>query len=480
MASILSAARTQKTPNIIAIENSVVDLQYDDAAGDAVLKNDLFSHLREYIESAGHAAGFEDNPRAGDMCLISAEAFDGGLIAFGKAKNLLSAADQTLDSVTQAEIVRTAVFGPAHPVAGGSLANTFHTLMNVRVNGASLVNGAFITAVGQDSYGKIFEQSLSGHIIAKERGRQLVCHVFPTGNDRILIATPSKTNPAEGHITTDLIDGKITADVSRIMIGGFLFFTGRFQDVMDKVIDDVSAIDEAQRPTLVMTAAAQSVAEQPLFRAEFNKAARAADLIVHANTGEFRRLMDMDTDWRVPFHPAFKGLKGQDLEAAKEAHTAYQDAKKQANIDAIASATALSAHIKETYGRDLKFVVTNGSREIYTITAEAPFGAHKPHKIDKSQIVNTVGAGDNFAAGFQLGDLYGLPHANSVRMGAELAASVIQIPSARLDDQKSQELTLGKLPHVLSGGLGYLTKEALGLAPLSPAAQPKANTPKPR
>lgn len=475
--SILGAARVQKTPHIIAIENSVVDLQYRDADGDAALKNEFFSHLRELIAGAGFNPGFDDNPRPGDMRLISAEAFDGALVAFGKAQNLLSAHDlATLDTVSQAEAVRTAVFGPAYPIAGGSLANTFHTLVNSRVSGKQLVTGEFITATGRDSYGRIFEASLRDHIVFKERGRQLVCHVFPTGNDRILIATPSTIDPAEGHITADLIDGRITADVKRIMIGGFLFFTGRFKDVMDKVIGDVSALPQNERPTLVMTAAAQSVAEQSLFRAEFNRAARTSDLIVHANTGEFRRLMDMDTDWRKPYDADFTGLKGQDLETVKEAHHVYQAAKQQANHQALDKAHLLAADVLAQHGRNLTFVVTNGAREIYTVNATGT-QTHKPLKIAKSQIVNTVGAGDNFAAGFQLGDLYGLPHANASRIGSEMAASVIQIASARLDDTKENVLRIGQHDHLLGGGMAYLSRTALGLEPLNPPAAPK--TPRP-
>lgn len=475
MSSLMQSLESVKKPNVIAVENSVVDLQYLDEEGDDRLKNELFSHLKEYIERAGFEAGFEDNPRAGDMCLISAEAFDGGMIEFGLDHGLLSAEDQErLSPIRQAEKVRTHIFGRAEAIAGGSLANTFHSLLCAEVNGSPLITGKFVTATSNSKTGRIFEESLDKHIKNKRAGRQLVCHVFPTGGDRILIATPSTEDPSESHITADLLDGEITKDVDRVMIGGFLFFTGRFQEIVDKAVSEMQALAPADRPTLVMTAAAQAVAEQPLFREEVWKAARTTDLVIHANTGEYRRLLDIDTEWRKPFLKDFEGLKGQALEEAKKAHDPYQRAKQAANKAAIAKGQSIATRIYNETGNRLLFVVTNGSKQIYNIwgghmervsngQSDSGLFEDAPLKIDGSKIVNTVGAGDNFAAGFQLGHLYSLPLHVCNRMGSEMAGNVIQVSSARLDDNKERLARVGKLKYRLKGSAAYLSDTSLGL-----------------
>jgi sugar/nucleoside kinase (ribokinase family) len=446
----------------VAVENAVVDLQYHRGHGDEALQKAFFKTLKENIEAAGLKPSFGENPRAGDALLIGAEDFDAACLEFGKAQGLMKDVVALTDA-GKASAVRDIVFGAHDSVSGGSFANTFHTMQKSKINGRPVIEGTFVTCVGEDAYGDIFYNDLEGHIKAKKEGRQMVCHVFPVESDRILIATPAAVNPAEGNITADLFDGLIDEKTDRVGIGGFLFFTGRYGEVMDKVLADIQAVKADKRPDLVMTAASQAVAASPDFRAEFNKAAKAVSLTVHANTGEFRRLLDMDTEWRKPYNPAFEGLKGHDLEEAKEAHGTYQAAKQEANRVALEAAMTLIKEVKQQYGHDLKFVVTNGSKGIFTAALETGVQTYKPEKIKKEQISNTVGAGDNFAAGYQLGDLFGLSDEQSVRMGAEMAASVIQIPEARLDDHKSK--TIGSTAKV-SGGLAYL--KASTVQPLLP------------
>jgi sugar/nucleoside kinase (ribokinase family) len=478
----LEASMTRDTRHhIIAIENAVVDLQYDEAAGNDAFKKDFFANLKSYIESAGFEAGFDENPREGDSVLITAEAFDAGLIAFGKKHDILKKADEKLDSVAQAEKVCERIFGKSHPTAGGSLANTFATLINMSVNGKKVLRGDFITATGRDEAGRIFEDSLEGHIKHNTVGRQLVCHVFPVNGDRILIATPSKIEPAESFITAGLLEDEITEQTDRVMIGGFLFFTGRFKEIVDRTLELVQALPKGKRPSLVMTAAAQAVASQPLFREEFQRAMTVTDLTIHANTGEFRRLLDLDTEWRKPFEKGFDGLSGHELEDAKKANKAYQEAKQTANIVALGQAQRMADAIREEYGHHTKFIVTNGARSIYTVDADGIL-MHKPNKISKDKIVNTVGAGDNFAAGYQLGDIFNMSTQDSVRMGADLSSKVIQIPDARLNTDAEDWMVADrtKTAYQVTGALRYLSSAVSGLQSRLPGvtAHPKS-TPKP-
>jgi sugar/nucleoside kinase (ribokinase family) len=455
----------------VAVENSVVDLQYHRNQGDEALQKKFFKTLKENIEKAGHEAPFAENPRAGDALLISAEVFDDACIEFGRENGLFGSSHRVQGAEDMALYVRDMVFGYHDSVSGGSLANTFHTMQMAKLDGEALIDGTFVTCVGDDRYGKIFADDMKGHIKADKIGRQMVCHVFPAGGDRILIATPAADNPAEKNISAELVQDEITADIDRVAVGGFLYFTGRYEEVIESILNKAEQLGD-DAPTLVLTAASQIVSASEGFRAEFNRAARRMDTIVHANTGEFRRLLDMDTEWRKPFEKDFAGLTGHDLEEAKDAHSAYQAAKQEANRAALLAALELAHGIKGVHGRDLKFVVTNGSKGIFTVNTRDGVGiegvsSFKPAKVDKASIVNTVGAGDNFAAGYQLGDLSGFPSKSAVKLGAEMAASVIQIPEARLSDTASRlygaenaRLFEG-LPFKAEGGMSYVSDDSL-------------------
>lgn len=486
----------QEPSKFLAVENSVVDLVYKRGQGDEALQKSFFKTLKNNIEAAGHKSPFAENPRAGDSLLITAEVFDDACIQFGVENGLihkdsLKIAEAMEDDIVLgdqpddvalnaalakgrfAEDVRKKVFGAYDPTSGGSLANTFHTMQMAKINGQSLINGTFITCVGNDKYGEIFANDLKGHIKADKIGRQMVCHVFPVGSDRILIATPAADNPAEKNINAQHVADAITPGTDRIAVGGFLYFTGRYQEVVDRILEKAQKLGD-KAPTLVLTAAAQAVAASDGFRAEFNRAARAMNTIVHANTGEFRRLLDMDTQWRKPFEKDFAGLHGHDLEEAKEAHAEYQAAKQEANQVALRAALELAHGIKGVYGFDLKFVVTNGSKGVFVVDPNEGKGldgiaTFPAEKIKKDQIANTVGAGDNFAAGYQLGDLSYFPNSVAVKVGAEMAANVIQIPEARLSDTASKTFEGGKadrrlmtgLPFAAQGGMSYLSHETL-------------------
>ncbi|MBI1327462.1 MAG: hypothetical protein GC136_07445 [Alphaproteobacteria bacterium] len=420
----------RKKPSIMAVETAVVDLQYTENAGDAALKDEFFGHLLELITEAGRTPLFDENPRKGDMRLVPAEDFDAALIVFAKKKQI--AFDDTLAPQAQAKKIRDYLFGPAFATAGGSLANTLHGIVTSRVNGEPLVDGHFVTAVGTCESAQSFIDSLPDNLHYHQEGRQMECHVFPLDGDRILITAPSSENPAEAHIAKAIETYPELHAQDRIMIGGFLYFTPSFEKVFDQIEEFLTAQPLEHRPTLAITAAAQVVAASDRYQERIFRLVDMANTVIHGNAGEFRRLLSLDTEWRKPFEADFAGLRGDALETAKDNHTAYKKAKDAANEVAFAHARDI-CQATHYNGTTLRFVVTDGARSTSVISAEGVQRFY-PLNISRSAIVNTVGAGDSAAAGFNLSDLYGLPHEISVGFGSALASRVIQQAAARLDE----------------------------------------------
>lgn len=461
-------------PRILAVETAVVDLHYPEHGGNDGFKREFFAHLREYIVKGGGTPAFTDNPRGGDMCMVLAEDLDQALIAFGRENGL---ADQNTSEQAEkspkvaqalAAQIRDVIFGAATASAGGSLANSFHALSRATLNGKAMVEGVFATAIGADDIANAFHDSLAPDIYCNRGGRQMACHVFPIDGDRILITTPSQKNPAERLIDADLVNGALLKPYDRIMLGGFLFFTPGFDAVFDALEAHLSRRPRGQRPSLALTAAAQSVSAAPAFRARVWRMSALADTVIHANTGEFRRLMAMDDAWRTPFDADFAGLRGQALDHAKDQHAPYQSAKREANKAAMEEAVRRAQdHLKRT-GLNLRFVVTDGARGIYTISPQG-IETLPPHKITRAQIVSTVGAGDNFAAGFQLGDLYKQDAKISMMLGRDFARAIIQSPDARIPSTETK--THAK--RQFGGALSAIAPETLAAmaAPIPKPAQ---------
>ena len=469
MLSSFKARAQKRKPDILAIETAVVDLQYPKDGGGDALKHEFFAHLKELITADGNTALFDENPRGGDMCLVPAEEFDAALILFAQRHNIQFPfpISPTATPADRAFVIRDYIFGTPVSVAGGSLANTFHALVSSQLDGQQLVQGHFVTSIGVEDSANAFHDSMNGHIYCRRMGRQMECHVFPIDGDRILIATPGRADPAESHIDIALFEDALRwrkahcppAVETRIMLGGFLFFTPGFRGVCDAVIAHIQGRPANDRPSLMLTASAQAVSAHPDFRAMVAKAAHVTDTTIHANTGEFRRLLDMDTDWRKPFDVDFTGLRGQALETAKSAHIAYRAAKDAANVAAISAAFNQAAALKAAKEHTLRYVVTDGARSIHVIGPQG-HEIFAPHKIEKAQIVNTVGAGDNFAAGFQLADLYGLPHADCASLASDFAAAVIQVPAARLDGDRVVRVQESGIDYETRGALSHIGQKA--------------------
>lgn len=450
-----------KTPNIHAIETAVVDLNYDEKGGNDLLKRDFFKNLPSLLDKAGIERPLAEAPRGGDMIMADVEYLDKALVFFGQNHALISSAQNSQHKSAeyykeQAKVVLRHIFGEAVAHAGGSEANTFDGLIHSRINGQSVCTGQFATVVGDDEFADAFEKPFEGHFTGKRKGRTMVSHIVPIDGDRIMLTTPGGRFAAENNLTASVVckKGRL-AKADRIMLGGYLRFTPHWHDIYGKVLQHIQQTpDDKNKASLVMTAAAQAVADDLEFQKTFLHASTIADLTIHANTGEFRRLLGMDKEWREPTLADFADVQGQALEARKKDHDVYQGHKKDANQAAIQYAVSMCRNRKKDQKKKLRFVVTNGAKEVFVVTAQG-CETYIPEKLSRDKIVNTVGAGDNQMAGFQLGDMTGLSHEESVKLGNRFARAIIQSPRARLDrnaEHTENGVTYkGPLAHALKG-----------------------------
>jgi hypothetical protein len=426
--------------DLVVIETPVTDYLYDETKADRTLR-DAFFHLL----SPKHP------PRKGDNLLVPAEEWQNKLVAFGRKNGL--PLRPYLPLAEQATRVRDRIFGkPVSIEAGGALANSFDAIVKTTVDGRSLVDGLFVTAVGEGVSGDVFTRSLAGHLLMPPpQGWPFEAHVFPFEGDRILLSIPSFDNPPSRAMTPALLDqAGITPSTRLVMLGGYMKYTGLYETFLDKTLDLIAATASKpqQRPPLVLTTAAQEIAASPELRRALDRAHRVTRVVVSANTGEFRRLLDLDTAWRKPFDAAWirdgKPLKGNDLERAKNEHAAYQAAKRAANQVAFEEAfDRYSAHTS----LPVTFVVTNGKKGVQVVSAR---GLSEPYPVPPAPygVVNTVGGGDAFWGGYALGLLLNMPEKDCVRLGFVNAGQVIGQNEARLAPRQTMRLVGGK-PHRL-------------------------------
>lgn len=461
-----------RKPVIYGIEGSVTDRIYKPGLGNEALKRRFFSELKELMAAANPEQMFShilENPRAGDNITIAAEEFNRALIYFGQREGLLPAnLDYSGDMETAVEAyadrVAVTVFGPYDRVAGGALANTFDAMIHSRINGKNLLDGEFVTVVGEDEAGRVFADSLEGCLDAPRKGKQMEAHIIPVGSDRIIVAGAPLHNAAQNYLDETLVDPEKVKQADVVGIGGYLFFADigvPHESLNDKVmariarkiLAAISELPEGERPTVVLTPGAQMVAASPLFQQLLEEAAQVTNVVVHANTGEFRRMLrtndpenpNLDVAWRKEFAARhgdpFKGLVGHALEDAKqpdaerqtpaqfEIAQAYQAAKADANQVALTEGVRRARQ----WPHDVTFVVTNGGKGAHVASREgfnlAPYPVKKLPPGVKPQ---TVGAGDNFAAGYELGLALGLDKAGCIELAQSFATAVIQQEEARL------------------------------------------------
>ncbi|MDD3371858.1 MAG: PfkB family carbohydrate kinase, partial [Alphaproteobacteria bacterium] len=465
---------------LVVIETPVTDFLYGHAPN-AQLRDAFLASLNP-----------ENPPRKGDNITISAEEWREKLLDFGRTRQEVRS---SLGSgPVEAEQVRDIVFGKPRSIEpGGSLANTFDTLVKATLDDKPITDGRFVTAIGEGIAGKVFADSLPGKLVMPEaKGCQLEAHIIPLDGDRIIISLPSFTQPPSDYMSASQLDSVcIDKNTKMVMLGGYMTFTGKYNQFLDAVLDKVAAVSEnpKERPTIVLTTAAQCIAETQELKTALERASAVSHVIVSANTGEFRRLLGVDSDWRKPFeanwwfdtfgnaltHTApekasllapvmetgiqnlqangWKKLEGCRLEDAKESDRAYQVAKLFANERAYRYAF-------DTYCRNkqcpVTFVVTNGKKGVHVVNGKDGISNNYPVPPAPNGVINTVGAGDGFLAGYLLGDIKKLAQEYCVELGFVCSGQIIGRDEARLQPQsascvvKERAMKLGGLPAYLN------------------------------
>lgn len=456
-------------PNIVAMETSVTDAIY--SGGDETLKAQFFAELPALLDTNPAFHGLlKEPPRAGDNILIPAEAWEHALLEFNEQHSVIPMKRGPINSpgMNKAKflLISHTIFGDRQFQAGGSLANSFDAMAHSTLNGKELIDGVFITALGEGQEARVFGDALRGKVSAVMSGTQTVAHIIPISKDRIIVATPGGNTPCATHLNAKPLQDAdlLNADTDMLMLGGYLFYTPHFKEIFDVALSRVEALnqerkDAGKKPiTLVLTCAAQKVAAAPEFRDMVARASRITDVIVHANTGEFRRLLNNDTHWRIAHEAKWGGLSGHALEAAKKADDDYQHDKAQANLETIHQCAVPMA--QACLPHRLKFVVTNGARGIYVADANG-HRTYKTAHIDPSRIVNTVGAGDNFAGGYELGVALGLSEPMCITLARDFAGAVIQQDAPRLAATTSRRIAdLNGTAHETGGALAHLDAES--------------------
>lgn len=455
---------------IIAIETPVTDYIYDEASANIPLRNAFLKFLKP-----------ECPPRKGDNIMFSVQDWEGKLLTFAKENSLEEQAD--------AQAIHQIIFGAPRAVeAGGAVANSFATLTEATLNDKKVATGSFVTAIGEGLSGEVFAKSLGDKLVAPSPcGRQLEAHIFPIDGDRIIITMPDFVNPCERHMCASHLDAIEINEATRMMIlGGYVHYTGKYETFLHALLTKAEKVshDPLKRPIFVFTTAAQDVAASPSVRNALEKTKAIAPVIICANTGEFRRLMRMDTIWRHP-HEAkwwvnkegmslflsddydaydpnspqgikklladgWRRLEGHDLETAKQADAFYKQDKLTANQ--VAYQNAFRTFCQR--GNPVTFVVTNGKNGVYVVDHNGISNCYVPPRPPHG-VVNTVGGGDGFAAGYLMGHLKNLPQHHRIELGFICAGEVIGQDPARLAP-RSTAFTHDLAGHKASGLPAYL------------------------
>ncbi|MEM9469727.1 MAG: PfkB family carbohydrate kinase [Pseudomonadota bacterium] len=423
----------QSPQKVVAVETSVVDLLYPTQHDDAGLKHLFISQLPDLAKQV-EFEGIEAAPRKGDMVMVSAEALDEMLVAFcdkvsNEGVSSFASIKDEQDAQKKAEGVRRVLFGEPTMHAGGSLANSFDAMVYSQISGVATYDGKFVCMTGADETGRFFIDSFSGHIASKSSGRQMVSHIIPVDGDRIMLTAPSFADSPDSNFDTGRFSKTLNEEKpDLIMVGGYLQFAkpGTLTDVIEIAEEYRRSVQKT--PTLAFTLASQIIADA-LDLDTFDK--NNGPLVIHGNTGEFRRFMGMDNDWREPFEHYFRTgkdaeLQGRELELVKTQLYTYQDAKQRANEEASIAAFEMAQE------RDVSFVITNSTRPAFVVSSDGIFKRPTPPLGQGRKVRNTVGAGDNFVGGFWVGQQVMDSVLGSIAMGQMFSKAVVVQDEARL------------------------------------------------
>jgi sugar/nucleoside kinase (ribokinase family) len=300
---------------------------------------------------------------------VLARADDDFLVGHGMAKGSMTLIDEA-----KAEAIHGAMRRSIE-ISGGSAANT-------AVGVASLGGrSAFIGKVKDDPLGKVFARDIQGAGVefrtpaAKDGASTARSYIFVTPDGQ---RTMNTYLGAAQHLSPhDVAEGEIAA-AAITYLEGYLW--------------DPHNAKEAFR--------------------------RAAKLAHTAKCSVALTLSDTSCvdRWREEFRALIRG-RTVDILFANEAelHTLYQTADFDTAVAALREDAALAVVTRSEKGA---LVATSEKTE--TVTA-----------FPVEHVVDTTGAGDLFAAGFLLGYARGIPHVDSLRLGALAAAEVISHLGAR-------------------------------------------------
>lgn len=264
--------------------------------------------------------------------------------------------------------------GPGREVSGGSAANT---LAGVAALGG---RAAFVGQVADDQLGTVFRHDLTAAGVRFDTPAR--AGDPPTARCLVLVTPEGERTMntflgASHYLPAQAMDEALIGSAAVLYLEGYLWDPAEPRAAM------VRAIGAAR-------AAGRRVAFGP-----------SAGFVIARHGADFRRLMDEGAiDILFANEEEIAALMETDVEAA---------------IDAAAARVPL-------------VVVTRGERGATAVRGgERVDGAAEP----VARVVDTTGAGDLFAAGFLLGEVRGLPLAESLKLGAIAAAEVIGHYGAR-------------------------------------------------
>lgn len=434
---------------VVAIEAPVTHYLYDEKRVNISLLNMFLRHLNS-----------ENPPHTGEDFVISPTDWQDALLTFGIDYNLLPEIAGTHEEAIK---IRDRIFGkPKDIQAGSAVANSVSTMFGAKVDGVPLATGTYLTGINEVYPDNMFANTPVDTLIYAES------HIIPIEDSHISITVSNREMPLAATISPEMLNQvMIDRTIAMVILGSNMHLADNNGECLDTLLEKLEATSPniKERPTLVLTAASQSVAESTALKVALQTAPTVAPVIVSANTGELRRLLDMDTDWRKPherkwwyketnhgyaqlseefaiaFNPntpegkntlitmGWKKLEGIDLERAKLADADYQAAKLKANEQAYLE--AYTRIYEGQYRAPVTFVVTNGGKGVHVISSKGYAENYVPPK-PPNGIVNTVGGGDAFLGGFLLGHMHKLPEADCVELGFICAGHVIGQDAARL------------------------------------------------
>ena len=375
-----------KDNEFVAIGDSVVDFVYEDRNSNHNLVRDFFNFL------------FPDNPPSkGETRMLNQREWCRRIPEYGVKHGLITR-NEPGGELEIAQKVISQIFGKPTISAGCATANIFDGIVKSKINDKPIINGLFVSSVGECESGQIFIDSFeNGTLLIPERaGTQTEVHAFQLdGDDRIILGRASVVEPSKNRFKPEILDQINFSNTKYIMLDGYMIYAGIYAQFAEKICDIIQQLPEEKRPTIIMNTATQQVAGSSIMQNVFHDFAQLTKVIIVANLGEL------------------------------EAITNYEGGSKSAHEFAYDNFCA------NTNYKPIEFMVTDGSRPVHIINnneISCGYATKKP----PLGIKNTVGAGDNFTAGYITGKICGLPQAQCIEIGSTAASFVIGQDAARL------------------------------------------------